>query len=88
MAGLRQSCTPQGPGPGKIGGEGDTRLDLTVCWVGSLDFHFLIEVKVGFPLNPKSETFRRGGSAATKSTDGFWGFTHSLNSSLKSLLVP
>ena len=48
--------------------------DADICpdcyWVGSLDCHFLVEIKSGFPLNhteaPKSEALFAGGSTATK----------------------
>ena len=41
---------------------------LGCFWVGSLDFNFLVEIKVGFPLNPQKVklTFCRGVVAATK----------------------
>ena len=38
-------------------------MALDCYWVGSLDFNFLVEIKLGFPLNPpKSEKLFAGGS--------------------------
>ena len=30
------------------------------CWVGSLDFNFLVEIELGLPLSPKKLSFLQG----------------------------
>ena len=41
-----------------------------VSWLllgnGSLDFNFLVEIKLGFPLNPQTVKLFAGGSTTTK----------------------
>ena len=43
--------------------------NLDCYWVGSLDFNFLVEIKLGFPLNPPNKlNFLQGGPCSNQDT--------------------
>ena len=56
--------------------------DLDCYQVGSLDFDFLVEIKLGFPPNPQKVKLFDGGSTATQR----WACSHSLSSGLETFL--
>ena len=51
---------------GRLKAEGYIKTQLDCYWVGPLDFNFLVEIKLGCPINPQKVKLFAGGSTATK----------------------
>ena len=63
------------------------RICLDGYWVGSSDFNFLVEIKLGFPLIPQKVELFAGGSTATKVSNIFGPWLH-LNQKIDSPFFP